>query len=62
MSAVAIAGIELVCTNDHLQWDMCSRRVDEAWHQFMLFSREYIQFCIALVATLVERQILRVAP
>jgi len=46
VSAVAIAGIELVCTNDHLQWDMCSRRVDEAWHQFMLFSREYIQFCM----------------
>lgn len=36
----------LIRTSDHLQWDMCSRRVDEAWHQFMLFSRQYIQFCM----------------
>ena len=36
----------LIRTNDHLQWEMCSHRVDETWHQFMLFSREYIQFCM----------------
>ena len=36
----------LIRTNEHLQWELCSRRVDETWHQFMLFSREYIQFCM----------------
>lgn len=62
MSAVAIAGIELICANDHLQWDMCSRRVDEAWHQFMAVLPRVHPVLHVLVATLVERQILRVAP
>src|SRR5215216_1601932 len=29
---------------DVTAWDMYSRRVDEAWHQFVLFTREYIDF------------------
>jgi hypothetical protein len=26
-------------------WQMYSLRVDEAWHQFILFTREYMRFC-----------------
>ncbi len=26
-------------------WQMSSTRVDEVWHQFVLFTREYAQFC-----------------
>jgi hypothetical protein len=26
-------------------WNMYSLRVDEAWHQFILFTRQYIDFC-----------------
>jgi hypothetical protein len=26
-------------------WQMYSLRVDEAWHQFVLFTREYVDFC-----------------
>ena len=29
---------------DITAWDMYSRRVDEAWHQFVLFTRQYIDF------------------
>jgi hypothetical protein len=29
---------------DHA-WNMYSLRVDEAWHQFILFTRQYIEFC-----------------
>lgn len=46
----------LIQTNEHLQWDMCSRRVDEAWHQFMLFSREYIQFCMRYFGAYVQHR------
>lgn len=46
----------LIRTNEHLQWEMCSRRVDEAWHQFMLFSREYIQFCMRYFGAYVQHQ------
>jgi hypothetical protein len=28
-----------------VSWNMYSRRVDEAWHQFVLFTREYVEFC-----------------
>ena len=27
-------------------WEMYSFRVDEAWHQFVLFTRQYIDFCM----------------
>lgn len=32
---------------DHrdVAWEMYSRRVDEVWHQFILFTREYSDFC-----------------
>ncbi|AMN41226.1 glycine-rich domain-containing protein [Rhodoplanes sp. Z2-YC6860] len=26
-------------------WDMYSHRVDEVWHQFVLFTRQYMEFC-----------------
>jgi hypothetical protein len=35
----------LVRASDDTPWAMCSRRIDAAWHQFMLFTREYIEFC-----------------
>jgi hypothetical protein len=28
-----------------VSWSMHSMRVDEAWHQFVLFTREYVDFC-----------------
>jgi hypothetical protein len=27
------------------KWQMYSRRIDEVWHQFVLFTREYSSFC-----------------
>jgi hypothetical protein len=29
----------------HVAWQMYSTRVDEVWHQFVLFTREYGSFC-----------------
>ena len=29
-----------------VSWNMYSRRVDEAWHQFVLFTRQYVEFCL----------------
>ena len=29
----------------HVSWQMYSTRVDEVWHQFVLFTREYGMFC-----------------
>lgn len=31
--------------NSDRVWNMWSLRVDEAWHQFILYTREYIEFC-----------------
>jgi len=31
--------------DDDRVWNMYSLRVDEAWHQFILFTRQYIDFC-----------------
>ena len=28
-----------------VSWDMYSTRVDEAWHQFVLFTSQYVDFC-----------------
>jgi hypothetical protein len=28
-----------------VSWNMYSRRVDEVWHQFVLFTGQYIDFC-----------------
>lgn len=30
----------------HKKWQMYSRRVDEVWHQFVLFTQQYIEFCV----------------
>jgi hypothetical protein len=35
----------LVHTNDSKIWDMYSLRVDEVWHQFILFTKQYMDFC-----------------
>lgn len=37
--------IVLVQTDDNVPWEMYSARVDEAWHQFILFTAEYMEFC-----------------
>lgn len=37
--------IVFVQANRDSIWDMHSLRIDEAWHQFVLFTREYIDFC-----------------
>lgn len=34
-------------------WDMHSLRVDEAWHQFILFTKEYMDFCERFFGTYV---------
>jgi hypothetical protein len=31
--------------DDDVSWQMYSIRVDEVWHQFVLFTREYAMFC-----------------
>ena len=31
--------------DEDVSWNMYSARVDEAWHQFVLFTGEYIDFC-----------------
>jgi hypothetical protein len=36
----------LECVYPTKQWAMYSRRVDEVWHQFMLFTVEYERFCL----------------
>jgi hypothetical protein len=36
----------LVSVDDSVDWKMYSLRVDEVWHQFVLFTREYIDFCM----------------
>ena len=35
----------LVCSGDRHPWEMYSLRVDEVWHQFILYTREYMEFC-----------------
>jgi hypothetical protein len=34
----------LAFTDETVSWEMYSRRVDEVWHQFVLFTREYVAF------------------
>jgi len=46
----------LVRTGDDARWDMCSRRIDEAWHQFVLFTREYIHFCMRYFGSYVQHR------
>ncbi len=36
----------LVCALDNTKsWHMYSLRIDECWHQFILFTRQYMDFC-----------------
>src|SRR5438034_449277 len=37
--------IALIRTDRTRDWEMYSARIDEVWHQFILFTREYIEFC-----------------
>jgi hypothetical protein len=46
----------LARSNDDALWDMYSRRVDEVWHQFVLFTREYIQFCMRFFGSYVQHR------
>ena len=32
-------------TDQSKVWEMYSLRIDEVWHQFVLFTRQYIDFC-----------------
>jgi hypothetical protein len=44
----------LVHLEDTLSWDMYSLRVDEVWHQFVLFTREYTDFCMRFFGHYIE--------
>jgi hypothetical protein len=46
--------IVLVRHDTETTWDMYSRRVDEAWHQFVLFTREYIDFSLEYFGNYVQ--------
>jgi hypothetical protein len=35
----------LSAVDEDVSWDMYSRRVDEVWHQFVLFTSQYVEFC-----------------
>jgi hypothetical protein len=36
----------VICAIDHTKgWHMYSLRIDECWHQFILFTRQYVEFC-----------------
>lgn len=35
----------LVQVDPQKSWQMYSLRIDEVWHQFVLFTREYVDFC-----------------
>jgi hypothetical protein len=35
----------LAQSDDTVGWEMYSLRVDEAWHQFILFTTQYVEFC-----------------
>jgi hypothetical protein len=37
--------VVFVCSDDRSDWQMYSLRVDEVWHQFVLFTWEYVNFC-----------------
>jgi len=36
------------------KWQMYSRRIDEVWHQFVLFTREYAVFCERYFGTMLH--------
>jgi len=38
--------IYIVRNDDRTLWDMYSLRIDEAWHQFVLFTDEYTSYCL----------------
>lgn len=48
--------------SDDTTWELGSRRVDEAWRQFVLFTREYIQFCMRYFGGYVQHAPGRPAP
>src|SRR5262249_43252936 len=37
--------IVLVRSDNLVNWEMYSLRIDEGWHQFILFTNEYMDFC-----------------
>jgi hypothetical protein len=46
--------IVLVRSDDTRLWDMHSLRIDEAWHQFVLFTAEYIEFSLRYFGTYID--------
>ena len=46
--------IVLVRCDDTTLWDMHSLRIDEAWHQFVLFTAEYIDFSLRYFGTYID--------
>jgi hypothetical protein len=48
--------IVLVQSDNSTIWDMYSLRIDEVWHQFVLFTREYIDFCMRYFGVYVQHR------
>ncbi len=48
--------IVFVRANRDRVWDMHSLRIDEVWHQFILFTREYIDFCQEYFETYIQHR------
>jgi hypothetical protein len=46
--------IVLVRSDDTTPWKMYSLRVDEVWHQFVLFTWEYINYCQRFFSTYIQ--------
>jgi hypothetical protein len=46
--------IVLVRSDDTTPWKMYSLRVDEVWHQFVLFTREYIEVCLRFFGAYIQ--------
>jgi hypothetical protein len=44
----------LVRSDDDIPWKMYSLRIDEVWHQFVLFTWEYINFCERYFGTYIQ--------
>ena len=46
--------IILVFLDKMTLWEMYSLRIDEAWHQFVLFTREYVDFSVKYFGTYIH--------
>lgn len=48
--------IVMVRTDDSVSWDMHSLRIDEVWHQFVLFTAQYIDFSLRYFGTYIDHR------